>query len=310
MKAEVAQALDQAARMRQHVLSDLSYSDRVRLLEALFEDAFVAQRGLLVKWSALTGQSAQVDTGYIAQHVASIVLATPGQGFKGKGLDLIDGSEVKSAASLSGVDRPRWNHNLGTMSDDLKRRAAGVLTRSDTYLQAPHLFYLLFDRVEDGLSGGELVLRVRAWLVDARRDTAWRDLVGTWMAGRSPSRYNMQLHPPVGYDDDIVVNSLGNLDMEQVKLFEVRMTGVGATETFKLVWSEPLPESVVPVRGRCVARPYGGRGDRPSRIASAEDVQADLTGLAVLVPGLDTESLLAATRITTTVEETLRDDEL
>ena len=40
-----------------------------------------------------------------------------GQGFRGKGLDLLDGSEVKSAAIISGVDRPKvepQHGNLGT----------------------------------------------------------------------------------------------------------------------------------------------------------------------------------------------------
>ncbi len=113
MKPEVEAALRRAAKFRRGVLRQLSTADRLRLLEDLFVDFFVVQWRVLLKWAALTGQSSQVDTGYIAQHVASILLAEPGQGFKGKGLDLLDESEVKSAAIVSGVDRPRWNHDLG-----------------------------------------------------------------------------------------------------------------------------------------------------------------------------------------------------
>ncbi|MCQ3805841.1 MAG: MamI family restriction endonuclease [Acidimicrobiaceae bacterium] len=120
MKPEVEDALRRAAEFRRKVLRQLSSDDRRQLLEDLFVDFFVEQWRTLLKWAALTGQSSQVDTGYIAQHVASILLAEPGQGFKGKGLDLMDGSEVKSAAIISGVDRPRWNHNMGTLAQDAK----------------------------------------------------------------------------------------------------------------------------------------------------------------------------------------------
>jgi hypothetical protein len=36
----------------------------------------------------MTGQSALIETGYIAQHLASLLLAIPGQGFRGKGIDM------------------------------------------------------------------------------------------------------------------------------------------------------------------------------------------------------------------------------
>lgn len=218
MKPEVEDALRRAAEFRRELLSQLSSPDKQRLLEDLFVDFFVHQWRVLLKWAALTGQSSQVDTGYISQHAASILLAEPGQGFKGKGLDLLDGSEVKSAAIISGVDRPRWNHNMGTLVQDAKRVADGRTITSDEYLSSPNVFYLLFDRVvgDDGTLG-PLVLRVRGWCLDGKEDTAWRDLVQRCCASRTPGKYNLQLHPPVGYDDDIVVNTLGNLDFANVK---------------------------------------------------------------------------------------------
>jgi hypothetical protein len=72
----------------------------------LIRDFFVVQRAGLLKWSALTRQSAQIDTGYIAQHMASVVSRARTR-LQRKGIDLADGSEAKSAAILSGVDRPR-----------------------------------------------------------------------------------------------------------------------------------------------------------------------------------------------------------
>lgn len=167
MKPEVEDALRRAADFRRELLGQLSSDDKRRLLEDLFVDFFVHQWRVLLKWAALTGQSSQVDTGYISQHAASVLLAEPGQGFRGKGLDLLDGSEVKSAAIISGVDRPRWNHNMGTLAQDAKRIAEGRTITSHEYLASPNIFYLLFDRVvgPDG-SKGPLVLRVRGWCLD------------------------------------------------------------------------------------------------------------------------------------------------
>lgn len=296
MRREVEEALELAAEFRRGILQGITPEHRVRLLEALFVDFFVEQWRVLLKWAALTGQSAQVDTGYIAQHVASIVLGEPGQGFKGKGLDLLDGTEVKSAAILSGVDRPRWNHNLGTIAQDQKRKAKGLPTTSDEYLASPTVFYLLFDRVVDEDAGG-LVVRVRAWCLDGQADEAWRDLLTRYVAQRTASQYNLQLHPPVGYDDDLVVNTLGNLDFSAVKLLEVRISGLADPGDFRIEWKQKPAFPVRPVRGRSVALPYARDGGRASRLSVAADVMPDLAVLAELLPelGPDRIAQLAAT---------------
>ncbi len=52
---------------RREVLQGLTEDQRTDLLQDLFLDLFGKQHVLLQKWGALTGQSAQVDTGYIAQ---------------------------------------------------------------------------------------------------------------------------------------------------------------------------------------------------------------------------------------------------
>ena len=170
-------------------LGALSIEERKELIEELIFDFFLTTRGTLVKWGGITGQSAQIDTGYIAQHLASLVLRIPGQGFKGKGLDLRDESEVKSAASVSGVDKPRWNHNMGKVSEDEERRAKGLPTKSEQYLAAPWLFYVLFDLVwnEDADRFTDL-FRVRAWAVAVQYDDAWRTLVERYLEWREGSR--------------------------------------------------------------------------------------------------------------------------
>jgi hypothetical protein len=205
--------------------------------------------------SRLSPDSRRKSTPGIAQHVALIVLQEPGQGFKGNGLDLSDGSEVKSAAILSGVDRPRWNHEVGTLASDVDRRRRGEPPKAQNYLKAPIIFYLLFDRLVDGVDDGQLVLRVRAWVVDAQNDRARRDLVARFVETRTPRKYNLQLHPPVGYDDSFVVNTIGNLDMADVKVLEARMTGLDPGERFHVEWVQKPAERVQPVSGRCTPPP-------------------------------------------------------
>lgn len=295
MKREVQEALERAGQFRRGVLLDLSSADRLRLLEDLFVDFFVEQWRVLLKWAALTGQSAQVDTGYIAQHVASIVLAEPGQGFKGKGVDLLDGTEVKSAAILSGVDRPRWNHNMGKISDDKTRLAKGQNPVWQQYLDLPNAFYLLFDRVVSDSS--ELVLRVRAWCIDAQQDLGWRDLLTRFVSGRSASQYNLQLHPPVGYDDDLVVNTLGNLDFVNVKVLEARIFGLADPSQFRIDWVQEPVDKVRPMMGRTVARPYVRNPNRVSRLSSAADVAPNFEMLAELLPNADEQRLAELARV-------------
>lgn len=293
VKPDVQDALAKAIELRRRVLQRIPYEERVELLENLLEDFFVSQRASLLKWSALTGQSAQVDTGYISQHVASIALCEPGQGFKGKGLDLADGSEVKSAAILSGVDRPRWNHDMGKVGDDPKRIAKGLLPKSETYLRAPLVFYLLFDRVVEENADPKLILRVRAWAIDSRQDEEWRALVGRFLESRSGDKYNLQLHPPVGWDDSVVVNTLGNLDMAEVKVLEARMTGLNLGDTFQITWVQRPPEKLTPIMGRCKALPFK-KGARPSRLSGADDMKPDMAAIARLIPGVDLSEIAEA----------------
>ena len=308
MKPEVEAALRRAAEFRRELLGELTTADRLRLLEDLFVDFFVVQWRVLLKWAALTGQSSQVDTGYIAQHVASILLAEPGQGFKGKGLDLLDGSEVKSAAIVSGVDRPRWNHDLGTVANDNERRAKGQPTKSDGFLSSPNVFYLLFDRlVPDEAAVRPLVLRVRGWCLDAQQDEAWRDLLTRFLESRSGRKYNLQLHPPVGYDDDLVVNTLGNLNFGNVKVLEAQIHGLGADETFHVEWPMVPAEEIRPVQGRSVPLPY--KKSRPSRLSGAADMLPDIPTLEELLPGHDVAALVGLLEIEARIEESDVDEE-
>lgn len=254
---------------------------RVALIEELIGDFFVIARATLVKWSHVTGQSAQIDTGYIAQHLASIVLRSPGQGFKGKGIDLRDGSEVKSASIVSGVDRPRWNHNMGTAADDAKRRAAGKSTKGDTYLDCtPFVFYVLFDRVHGEDMAATARLRVRGWCINARRDEPWRDLMKRYLSGRQGNTYNLQLHPPVGYDDSIVVNELGNLDMAATLVLDIRFSLPSAGERLDPEWVVQRLDITDDWGETSKAQPWV-RGARPSRLEAGLEGLTNLENLQV-----------------------------
>lgn len=286
LKEEVSEAIQHGIEARRQVLGGLSHAEQTLLLEYLFIDFFAHQHLTLQRWAALTGQSAQVDTGYIAQFIASIVLQEPGQGFRGKGDDLADGSEVKSAANISGVDRPRWNHNLGTPNEDRSRRRKEELTKWEEYLLSPHVFYLLVDRVVSSETSPPHPIRIRSWCIDGRRDTAWRGLVNHFVEERKSSQYNLQLHPPVGYDDSIVVNTLGNLDYSEVLIFDARIERKQDDTTPIVSWNCPLTTPVLPIQGRSRAIPYGGRGDRPSLLTDATDLVADVAVIPSLFPGV------------------------
>ena len=297
MKDDVVAAIRAGIVTRRAILAPLSIDQRTSLLEQLFVDLFGQAHVTLQKWGALTGQSAQVDTGYIAQFVASIVMGEPGQGFRGKGDDLADGSEVKSAANISGVDRPRWNHNMGKPADDAKRRGEGRLTASETYLSSPYLFYLLVDRPVGGPVSEEPVpFRIRAWCLDAQNDDAWRDLISRYVDQRSSSQYNLQLHPPVGYDDDIIVNTLGNLDFSDVLLFDARLS-LADRSTPTVSWHKKLSENYLPITGRSKPLKYGDPM-RPSNLTDAGDLVADAKVIAEQFPQLSkskVEDLVRAT---------------
>jgi hypothetical protein len=259
-------------------LRALSADDRQALIGELIDDLFVDAPEKLVKWAKVTGQSAQIDTGYVAQHLASLVLQTPGQGFKGKGLDLKCGSEVKSASMISGSDRARWNHELGTAAEDRERRVAKKKTKSDIYLgKTPFIFYVLFDRVYDGVGNPTSTLRVRGWCVNARTDEGWRSLIGKFLQAREEEhlkppegkrvkkRHNLQLHPPIGYDDSTVVNQLGNLDMTKALVLDVRFEHPDAGEKIEASWEVARLDVPWDFDSGCILEPYKP-GVHPSRL--------------------------------------------
>lgn len=249
MKKEVQKAIINGIEARRTVLNGLTNDQRIALLEELFSDFFLSQHQVLQKWASLTGQTAQVDTGYIAQFVASLITGIPGQGFRGKGDDLVDGSEVKSAANISGVDTPRWNHNMGTADSDKNKRDKGVKTTSEKYLEAPYLIYVLADWAAVADNDASPELRIRTWCVDAQQDTAWRELVEKYNRDKRGKTHNLQLHPPVGYDDNLVTNKTGNLDFTDVLVLDYRIA-IDTDGGYSKYWKVKPPSNLFPIKGR------------------------------------------------------------
>ncbi len=285
VKKEVEVAISEGIELRTQVLTGLTTNQRIKLLEELFSDFFIDQHRLLQKWASLTGQTAQIDTGYIAQFVASIITGTPGQGFRGKGDDLVDGSEVKSAANISGVDTPRWNHNMGTAEADEKKIKRGLKTNAEKYLDAPYLIYLLADRTASVDDGAPPEMRVRAWCIDVQKDTAWRDLVIKYNRAKKGGTYNLQLHPPVGYDDNFVTNNTGNLDFADVLVFDYRIV-IETDGTFSPYWNVELPDGLFPVKGRTKPVDIVNRGKATRIHTTVADLVADVAVLPDRFPAV------------------------
>lgn len=285
MQRDVKEAIDKGIALRTDVLSSLSRTQRLQLLELLFTDFFVDQHRLLQKWASLTGQTAQIDTGYIAQFVASIITGIPGQGFRGKGDDLVDGSEVKSAANISGVDTPRWNHNMGTAAADLKKARTGEKTNAEKYLDVPYLIYLLADRIAAKDSGAPAETRIRVWCIDVQEDHAWRALVTAYNQNKVGATYNLQLHPPVGYNDNVVTNNTANLDFSDVLVFDFRIAlrREGSSTTY---WNVEPPETLFPVSGRTRVVPTVDRSQQSRTHTAPEYLVADIAVLPDHFPGI------------------------
>lgn len=172
-------------------LKKLSLPERKRMAQKLLQEQVIDQRNKLSFWKELTKQPAQIDTGYIAQHLVSLITSVPGFSMRGKGDDLEDGSEVKSANFLDSLDKrgaiaPRWNFS----SNDLQNMKL--------FLELPYLYLVSMD-----LNATSNV-RVRVWRIDPRQHVVFKQRYEEWMKKlgipklKDPKRpgVNFQLFPP------------------------------------------------------------------------------------------------------------------
>jgi hypothetical protein len=288
-KRETRKALAERLVGIQGRLEKLTAEERKAAIEELIRDFFVTARMTLVKWSDITGQTAQIDTGYIAQHLASLLLSQPGQGFRGKGVDLLDGSEVKSASFVAGYDWPRWNHNLATVVQDEKKQSTGKRTNAEVYLDAPTVVYVLFDHPQGELGR----LRVRVWCINGREDTAWRTIIERFQESKSGNTYNLQLHPPTNRDDELVTNELGNLRLDDVKIMEVEFQAPDEGDDLQFEWRLEPSYRVAPVKARAKLEERAAAEEPPAEgpldipgltdLGAFEDEEPELQDAAVVV---------------------------
>lgn len=171
--------------------------ERLELAVKLLQEQVIDQRERLHFWRDLTNQSAQIDTGYVSQHLVSIITKIPGGGMRGKGDDLSDGSEVKSANFLDSLDKrgaiaPRWNFS----SNDVETM--------ESYLKVPAIYLVSLDLNANGK------FRARVWKLDPRNHTKFNRRYKEWMKKlgkpklKDPKRpgANFQLFPPRNKTND------------------------------------------------------------------------------------------------------------
>ena len=178
-------------------LENLTVEERGVLALQLLQEQVVDQRQKLHYWRSITNQPAQIDTGYVAQHLVSLVTGVEGAGMRGKGEDLADGSEVKSANFLDALDRrgacaPRWN----LMANDVRTM--------ENLLHRPAIYLVSLDLNGPGL------FRARLWCLYPGMHLAFRGRYVEWMEKlgkpklEDPRRpyANFQLFPPRLKTDD------------------------------------------------------------------------------------------------------------
>lgn len=180
-----------------HILKRLSRDQRIELAKALIQEQIVDQKNKLSHWSLVTAQSSMIDTGYIAQHLVSLQTQIAGQGMRGKGDDLCDGSEVKGANFIDSLDKngataPRWNFN--SVSVEIMER----------FLDYKAIFLLSIDL------NPKHQYRIRIWKIDIHKHTVLRNRYIEWMqklgypkfADPSHKSINFQLFPPRNETDE------------------------------------------------------------------------------------------------------------
>jgi len=240
----------------------------------LLEDLFAKPRRAVQKWSKITGQTAQVRLAYPGQHLASVITGMPGAGTAARGVDLADGSEVKSCSRADQLGTctdcdaavlPYQETCPECVSEKIKRKTdshwiLSIRTEQELeqYLEGPRLIAILFDRDEEDPSS----IRARAWEIWTQEERhsyfAWKlrdyfenNYLVKVREGLSPAPLN--LHPLKR--DFFLMNPLlvfdariRNADSEEATV-EVDLL-VEPTDDRSGLDSERMPASAVSVKDR------------------------------------------------------------
>jgi hypothetical protein len=210
--------------MMKNKLEALKKDELKKLITKILLEQVIIQRENLHFFRDLTFQPAQIDTGYIGQHLVSLVTRIPGGGFRGKGLDLADGSEVKSANFLDSMDAngsvaPRWNFTCNDVGQML------------SFLEYPMIYLVSMDENADGN------FRFRVWGVSPKKNTILKARYEEWMKvlgypkleGEDRKAVNFQLFPPRNKTSDDFARH-GNGRSNGFSKLEVPLQGVDGAE--------------------------------------------------------------------------------
>jgi len=201
---------------------NLDERTRSALAKSFIENVVLAQYRQLTGWQKVTAQSAQLDSGYLSQHLVSLISGVPGRGpgSRGKGHDLVDESEIKAASTLGAIDEPRWNHT-----------AFANTAKIAAYLKHKHIYFVLLDTEKRDI---EFPLRIRVWRVSPQTDSAFSTVIQNWAASKSSG--NFQLHPPCWRRGSVARNNCG--DIELPLIFEAVQQPVDGVDLMEiLVWN-------------------------------------------------------------------------
>jgi hypothetical protein len=180
-------------------MKDPGLLDAMALLEAHYYAFFSA-----CEFAEKTGHPVPCDTRAWSQILVSLLTGIKGRD-RGKGSDLIDGSDVKAANCWKAIDTPRFNGAIpsGRISET-SRKSLDVSALDDT----PFIFFVLWDE------GANSAPRCRGWCVRANKDKVFRRMCAEWYSQRASGQIksdNFQLHPPRFRDDNVFRNKCGNL---------------------------------------------------------------------------------------------------
>lgn len=148
-------------------------------IKECIEDLFIIPRRLINKWSAITNQTAQVRLAYPGQHIVSLVTGVKGIGTAARGVDLSDGSEIKSCSRADQLGKCKKCGApvmrsvkvcpiCGSDEIDIKEDSHWIFSITSeeelsTLLKAPRVLLLLIDRNNNNQ------IRIRIWQVNPKQ---------------------------------------------------------------------------------------------------------------------------------------------
>jgi len=178
-----------------------------KLIEEGIRELYLRPRLKRMKWSKITNQSIQADA-YVGQQIVSLVTGIKGTGSRGRGDDLADESEIKSAIRIDQMCRcndckytfpslldkecPKCGSKNYNQPKD-SHASIRLATNHDleTLINLPAIYNLLIDASEDK----ENHIRIRIWKIDPTREKAKEFFKGSLENNKTKGSSNVNFHP-------------------------------------------------------------------------------------------------------------------